>query len=520
MYYEYMNTQSDFLANFVKNFQFNSTKIFLYYLNIKLNEKKQTSLLFFISVIVLSIESNKILKKINMFLQFLNNSAFLAIQIKKKIQNKITKNFIFVINTNFLLWRKQTNLCILNYKTLTPISIFYNGNFKFLNKKIITSQKRLSYKNLIIIAEVIDKKKSIKDIFYLIKYKNKTHLEKHALLVIQQRKILNFLFYFLCHKRKILFKYLKNKKKKKIYQNYDTVNLYSIKFNLISKKLKKYFLIDFFNKKFNSNFTCASKRFFLIKKKKNFFMVTWLKYSLKTKLSKYLSSNLKLHFQNIKFFKKNSSLIFNKKFTFDNVMGFSYNLYFRYISLTKFFFDFIKKNKKLFSFNYLNFFFINNIFIQRFSVSNENINVSDLITILIYYLDIKRTNYKNNYELLEFYNSKRFYLNLFQFYSSMCEVKILTYKNLIYPIQSFYYIWLFFRIINIETIISVFTSCLIYLDNFLNLKFSNCLYEIFHIIETILNFFFNFFFVSKKVIILLSKMFQTLKKKGHFFFYN
>ena len=446
--YIYCQINTNFNSKKKKNFFL----IIFFFLFIQKSNLKNEKLSFFKFVIILSLEYNKILKKISILIQILLNCCQLSKQ-QIKIKN-FHRNHSFLNSKNLLICQEKKNLYILNIRNYVPISTFHVSRIKGLAKKIYPFFNRLNHTSILILVELIDKKKSIKDIFNLITYHNDECIFNYAVLVVQQRKIINFYFYFLFYKLEIFKKYFyyKNKKSKNFISRY----FGSTKFNLKLKFLllsNNHSIIDFFNE--NSQFDCfyATNKYFLIKKKKKKFLLTWFNCKLKTILPRSFKFNLELYLKNVK---KNHFQIINKKSNLDNLLNSSYYLFFEYITLSSIFFFFNKKKKLLVNSDYFNFFLLNNFFLKKNLEWNHNINFPDIETILIYVVDKDAALHIAKIESLIYYESKRSFLFFFQLYKSVRVIDKLKKKRIIYKKENLYCTLSFFQTFNIENIFSFF----------------------------------------------------------------
>ena len=517
---EYRNIQLGLVFNFVKKFHINSIVFFLFFLKQYLLEKKNSLCLIF--TIVLSIKANNIFKKIENFLQMINNSCSIKSHVTKKIKKMFQINSGFLIKENILIWKRKQSICILNFKSLAAISIFNNVKINNSTKKEWVEYSKFNkYEGKLILVEVIDKKKSIKDFFILTNYNNKQNIIDNTILIIQQRKFINLFFFISSYNSKNLLNnfYLKIGKNNR---NFFIENLHINKINIkIANYSKHNFLIDIFNKNSTFDFLNIKNKYFFIKKKKKIYMITWLVFSLNNILAGFDNSNLKLFLANLSYFKIINSQKSRIKLIFKNLIKSSHECFVIYVLLSKFFIRYIKK-KITFNHKQLGFFFINSFFIQQYSNFPHKIKSLDVNTISMYYLNKKKITNKINLDFSKIFPLKRFLLFFFQLSDLDNFRKKLLIRKLFYYLKNYHYISLLCQTVNIEKLISFLLWCVVYLDELLTFKFLNNLYEIFFIVKLSLSYFCNLFLISERVSFLWRKIYRNLKKKfssSLFFFF-
>nr|UXY88036.1 hypothetical protein Cry52Nrm1_p012 [Cryptomonas curvata] len=508
---QYVDIQLGLVFNFVKNFQINSIVFFWFFLKQYLLEKKNS--FCFICTIAFSIKATNIFNRIENFLKILNNSCSIGSRVTEKIKKKCQITGEVLIKEKILIWKRKHCIYVLNFKSLAVISIFNNVKLNNSTKKesIVYGQFN-NYESKLILAEVIDKKKSIKDFYILTKFNNKQNIIDNTILIIQQRKLINLFFFLSSYNSKNLLNnfYLKigKKNQKFLGENFHIKNL-NLKIVIYSRYS---FLIDIFSRKSNVEFLNIMNKYFFIKKRKKSYIITWLVLSLNNILPGFTNFNLNLHLANLTSFGINYSHQVRNKLNFKKLIKSSHECFGVHILLSKFFIRYIMKLKITFNYNRFAFFFINTFFIQKYASFPLKKNSLDINTIAIYCLNKKKLVIRINLDFSEIFPIKRFFLFFFQLSDLDSLREKLLIKKLFYYLKNHDYISLLCQTINTENLISFLIWCLVYLDELVTFRFLNNLYEIFFIVKLSLSYFCNLLLVSEKVRFLWSKIYRNLKK--------
>nr|UXY87052.1 hypothetical protein 1634Bnrm1_p012 [Cryptomonas sp.] len=449
--------------------------------------------------------------------------------------------------SGIMILNEKKIIYILNRFNLIPISNYFHTNINILFKKFHENYSDFNeYNPILIPIEVIDKKKRIKDFFFVRLFKCLNDFAMCAFLIIQGRKIVVFNNFHLDFVPQLVnfFSKLQIKKVDQFfkdlhlifsnsidsYKKYTSVffknsnikNALNIEFSkhFLKKKLffqqkmsisENKFSIDFFNENSEFKGIYLNDFYSLFRKKKKNFVAIWSTSQIRTVLSECIVFILKPHSKIPLYFRKIFHSNISKENFLINKLIFSYKLFLEHLFLSR---SLILRYKKIHCSikKQSTFYIFNNIFKEGILFSCIKRYSIDACTIEFFNLE-RKMNMSN--EFLDTYlvsQKKRHLLYLFQNYSAETLICKRLLKKLTYYFRFDDIIFLFYYSINMETLTSFLILYVICFHELINKGFTYSIYNISFSIELMLNCCHTLIIISSKMGIFLNFLYKKSKK--------